>query len=133
MTNEAKLLFETEPAIPFTVADGAGIEKGALLKLTDGMTAVINSGDSDEVAGIAREEKISGDGKNKLGVFRHGIFKILASGTILINDAVKISTVVNAVGAAAINDENILGTALEAATDGETLRVELNPRSMNLA
>ena len=31
------------------------------------------------------------------------------------------------------NEEDILGTALETATDGETLLIELNPRGISLA
>ena len=46
MANEAQLYFETAQAIPFTVADGTGIEKGALLKLEDPMTAIIHSGET---------------------------------------------------------------------------------------
>jgi len=33
MANEATLVYETMPPIPFTCADGATIEKGTLLKL----------------------------------------------------------------------------------------------------
>lgn len=58
MAHEAILKFETELPIPFTVANGTGIEKGAVLKLTDPMTAIITSGDEDQIAGIAAEEKI---------------------------------------------------------------------------
>jgi hypothetical protein len=35
MTQECTLVFETEKPIPMTCADGTGIEKGAILKLTD--------------------------------------------------------------------------------------------------
>ncbi len=133
MTNEAVLVFETSPAIPFTVANGTGIEKGAHLKLTDSMTAIINSGDSDAVAGVAASEKIASDGKTRLGVYRGGIFKVLISGTVTVGDALKISTVVNALATTAVNDENIWGTALESGTDAETILAELNPRSINVA
>ena len=75
MALEATLIFETEPPIPFTVTDGAGIEKGTILKITDPMTAVIAAGDADAIAGIASEEKIASDGRTKIGVYRRGIFK----------------------------------------------------------
>jgi len=74
MANEATLFWEVELPIPFTVADGAGIEKGTLLKITTDMTAAAADGAGDALAGIAAEEKISGDGKVKLGVYRRGIF-----------------------------------------------------------
>ncbi len=132
MTNEARLLFETGPAIPFTVSNTAGIEKGALLKMTDFQTAVINSSDSDVVAGIAASEKINGDGKVRLGVYREGIFRVLVSGTVTTGDALKISSVTNAVATAVVDDENIIGIALEDATDTHTIRMELKPFHVNL-
>ena len=52
MANEAVLMFETHPAIPFTVADGAGIEKGTLLKMSDSMTVAATSADNDIFAGV---------------------------------------------------------------------------------
>ena len=76
MAYEAILIYETELPIPFNVTNATGIEKGAILKLTDGMTAIINSGDENQFAGIAAEEKIASDGKTKLGVYRRGIFKV---------------------------------------------------------
>lgn len=136
MANEATLIHETELPIPFTVADGTGIEKGAILKMTDPMTAVLADGDGDIVAGIAKTEKIASDGKTKLAVYRHGIFKVLGEGAITIGDAVITGASTgsaNAVMAAGVNAENILGTALETAADGETLLIELNPRGINLA
>ena len=135
MANEATLIFETEIPLPFTVANATGIEKGTLLKLTDPMTAIISSADDDACAGIAAEEKIASDGKTKLGVYRRGIFKVLGSGSITVGDAVALGGLGgdNEVITAGVNAENILGTALETSTDGETLLIELNPRGINLA
>lgn len=132
MASEATLIYELEPPIPFTVADGTGIEKGALLKLTDPMTAILTSASDDVVAGIAAEEKIADDGKTKLGVYRRGIFKVEANGNITAGDMVKsdasnaVNTVIT-VAAAANTTENIVGIALEDAGDGETFLLELGP------
>lgn len=130
MADEAVLIFETEKPIPFTVANATGIEKGSLLKLTDPMTAIITSADTDCIAGIAAEEKIASDGRTKLAVYRGGIFRLKASGSITVGDPVAsaASDGVNRVYTAAVNQENLVGTALETATDQETLLVELNPR-----
>jgi len=133
MANEATLIFETGLPIPFTVSESTGIEKGSLLKMTDPMTAIINSGVEDIVAGVAAAEKIASDGHTKLSVYREGIFKVLGSGAITVGDSVILAAAANTVVTAAVNSEDIFGTALETATDGETLLVELNPRSMNLA
>ena len=87
MTNEAVLMIETELPISFKVADGAGIEKGSLLKLTESMTAIIHSGSNDKIAGIAAEEKIINDGKVTIPVYMGGIFKGVAGAAISIGAA----------------------------------------------
>jgi hypothetical protein len=135
MTNEAVLIYETSIPIPFTVADGTGIEKGAILKNADPMTASLAVAKEDIIAGIAASEKIASDGKTKLGVYRSGIFKVLASGTITVGDACITSAVAagNIVESAGVNGEDIVGIALETAGDGETFLMELKPFSMNLA
>lgn len=74
----ATLVFETELPIPMTCADGAGIAKGQCLKLSDLGTVAATAAGNDVFGGIAAEEKISGDGKTKIAVYRKGIFKIEA-------------------------------------------------------
>jgi hypothetical protein len=73
---QAVLMFELEPAIPFTVSDAAAIEKGDFVQLTTPMTASLVDGNDKIMAGIAAEEKIANDGKTKIGVYRRGIFKV---------------------------------------------------------
>lgn len=128
MTNEAVMIFELEPAIPFTVAEDAGIEKGTLLKMTTDQTAVINSGGGDVLAGIAASEKISGDGKIKLGVYRRGIFRLLASGSITVGDAVASGATANTIYTAPVTFKSgsILGHALETVTNAQTIRIAVN-------
>ena len=133
MANEAVLIFETAPAIPFTVDNATGIEKGSLLKMTDPMTAIINSGIDDVPAGIAKTEKIASDGNTKLAVYRAGIFRVQLSGSCTVGDALALGATANDVYTADVNDENIIGTALETGTNNETILMELNPRSNNLA
>ena len=136
MANEATLVFELETPIPFTVANATGIEKGALLAMTDPMTAILVSADGTEaIAGIAAEEKIASDGKTKIGVYSRGIFKMLAGGAITVGESVisNGSTLANEVITAAVNSENIVGIALETVADTETFLVELNIIKPNLA
>ena len=115
MANETTLMVETELPIMFKVADGATIEKGSILKLTESMTAIITSGQNDKVAGIAAEEKIASDGKLMIKVYMGGIFKGTAGASIsvgaaLMTDATanKIETATTGTGASG------LGYALEA-------------------
>lgn len=133
MANEAVLLIQTGFPVNFTVADGTGIEKGAILQMTDPNTASAASAVAQAVAGIAAVEKIASDGVTSLAVHRTGQFKVLLSGSATVGNALVTSGLANAVEAAAVNAENILGTALETGSNGEYIRIELNPRGINLA
>ena len=129
MANEWTILTELEPAVGFTVADGTGIEKGTLLKLTDNMTAIITSASADKIAGIAAEEKVASDGKTEIGVYLRAIMKCTAGGTITAGDGLISETGgTNEVLAdtAAADNAAIFGIALQDATDGQTLKVLLN-------
>ena len=129
MANEATLIHELELPIPFTCADGAGIEKGTLLKLTDPMTVALSDGAADIIAGIAAEEKINGDGKTKIGVYMRGIFKMLSDGTVAVGagvmaDGSNANEYITATAAA--DAAAVFGIALETVADGETGVVYVN-------
>lgn len=128
MANEATLVIETMLPIPFVVADGTGIEKGTLLKLTDGMVAIATSGGGDMLAGIAAEEKIANDGKTTLGVYTQGIFKMTADAAIVIGAAVMADGTANKIiTSSAKTGAAQLGYALETAAGvGNTLFVNVN-------
>ena len=123
MANEATLWMEFDPPIPFTVADGAGIEKGTVCKLSDPMTAAASSADNDVFAGIAAEEKIASDGRTKLALYRRGIFKMVAgvAGFTAGKDVV-ISGANLVVDYSTLDDEKgyVVGRALETAANGES-------------
>ena len=136
MTNECTLVVETEAPVPFTVADGTGIEKGAILKLTDPRTASLADGDDDVIAGIAAEEKIANDGKITLAVYRGGVFKGLAGGAITIGCALGTyasSGATNELHALGAAGDNMLGTSLEAADDTHTFLFVLKPITRDMA
>jgi hypothetical protein len=120
-----------------TCADGTGIEKGAVLLLTDPNTAATTTGDTDACAGIAKSEKIASDGKVKIPVYKRGIFRGYAgaagvtAGMGIITDTA--TGAANELVNADVNSENIVGRALETATDGETFLFELNPIGLQLA
>lgn len=126
MANEAVLVFETSKPIPFTCADGTGIEKGCVLKLSDPMTVAATSADNDVFGGIAAEEKIASDGKVKIGVYRYGIFKMLSGGSTV--GKPQVISAANTVVDATANDNDlgyVFGHALETAGNGETVLVEV--------
>jgi len=137
MALETTLVYETHTPVPFTCADGATIEKGAILKLSDPMTVATTTGDTDPVAGIAAEEKIANDGKTKIGVYMGGIFKGFAglagttAGMAIITDTA--TGAANELVVADVNSEHIVGMALETATDTESFLFQLNPMGIQLA
>jgi len=135
MANEAKLRVETGLPINMTVADGTGIEKGAILKLSDPLTAATSDGDEDYIAGIAACEKIANDGVTSLAVYREGIFDMVLSGSVTAGQAVAKAAnanVIKVADATCIGGKT-LGIALETGTEGETILVELNPGCNNTA
>lgn len=134
MTNEHVLVFETELPIPMTCANATGIEKGAMLTLSDPMTAATKTVSNALVAGIAAEEKIASDGKTQLAVYRSGIFKAVASGSITVGDSLTgSSSATNLLETSKVNNENVWGIALETAANAEPFLYELHPMTMNLA
>lgn len=137
MALETTLIVETEVAVPMTCADGTGIEKGAVLLLTDPNTASTTTGDTDACAGISKSEKISGDGNTKIPVYKRGIFRGFAGAAgVTVGAAIITDTATGAANElvnADVNSENIVGRALETATDGQSFLFELNPMGLNLA
>ena len=128
MTQEAVLVFEMSPPIPMTCANGTGIEKGAILKITDPFTVALASGDGDPVAGIAAEEKIASDGKTSISVYRRGIFKLEAGTSGVTVGYPIIIEANNEFKDTAANGSDtgyVWGVALETATDNETFLMEL--------
>ena len=124
----AVLVFETELPIPMTCADGAGIEKGQCLKLTDPFTVAATAAANDVLGGIAAEEKISGDGKVKIGVYRRGIFKLecgTSGVTVGLPIIVEANNEFKDTGANGSDTGYVWGKALETATDGETFLAEV--------
>jgi len=133
MALETTLVFETSAPVPFTCADGTGIEKGAILKIADLNTVSVAGTDNDAVIGIAAEEKIASDGKTKIGVYLSGIFKGTAgvagctAGDYLIIDSSTGDD--NEIVVADATSKYILRQALETATDLQTFLFRLAPCS----
>ena len=136
MALEAELYYELELPVPMTCADGAGIEKGALLKLNDDATVTTSGADSDHIVGIAANEKVANDGRTSISVYLRGIF-IGFAGTdgVSVGEAIRMDSgsAPNEFSVAAINEEGIVGTAWATASDGERFKFILNPINPQLA
>lgn len=136
MANEAVKVYAESAAgdviQDFTCADGTTIEKGTLLELTDPRTAIAATGAAVPLAGIAAREKIANDGRTRIAVHRKGDFEMVASGAIVVGQAVCAALpagsnyVKTAVGVTAASGAAILGYALETASDAETIQVRVN-------
>ena len=136
MANEHVLDLETDIAVPMTIADGTGVEKGSMMKMTDPDTVVLSDGDADIVGGVLKVEKVANSGITRAAVYRGGVFKATASGSITVGDQLitaSSSGGANILATAAVNSENLVGTSKETVADGETFLYELNPRSINVA
>lgn len=136
MALEAQLVVELELPVAMTCADGATIEKGALLEINDPATVTTTNGDSDKIVGIAAHEKISGDGKTTIGVYLRGVFRgHCGTDGVTVGRAIRMDSGagVNEFSVASANEEGIVGTAWETATDLETFLFLLNPINPVLA
>lgn len=94
MANEAviiELLGNGGDPIRFTCADGATIEKGTLLEVTDPRTVIKVSAADKPLVGIAAAEKVINDGATTIAAYTNGIFDLTISAggtTVLGNDVV---------------------------------------------
>ena len=133
MADEAviiELLGKNGDPMRFKVADGVKIEKGAILKLTDSRTAIINSANGDIIAGIAAEEKVASDGKLDISVYTNGVFdlKVEAGQTATIGSFVRVAGTANQVRLATTLDHETgktIGKALETGSASEVIAVRV--------
>lgn len=131
MANEATLVYELSPMVPFTCADGTAIAKGTLLKLSDPMTVSATSADNDIFIGVAGEEKVASNGITKIGVYLTGIFKMVDSGSGITVGTDVVIKGANTIGTyTTLDDEKgyVVGQALETASASESLLVWVNGR-----
>ena len=133
MALETTLLYELETPVPFTCADGTGIEKGAILKIADPSTVSVAGTDNDAVIGIAAEEKVASDGRTKVGVYLRGIFigtagaaGVTAGDKLIIDSSTGDD---NEIVVADATSAHIMGIALETATDLQTFQFLLQTGS----
>lgn len=123
----AVLMVETELPIMMTCADAA-IPKGTVLKLSSPFTVAASSANNDLFGGIAAEEKISGDGKLQIAVYRGGIFKCEAGTTgVTVGFDQTIEAANEFTDYTTLDGEKGIsfGKALESATNGQFFLLEL--------
>lgn len=138
MSNEA-VLRDTKPLVSrrYTCATSTGIAKGTYLKNADPHTASAATATGDKFCGFAHADvnkstDTSFNTETSVTADKGGMYELLASGAINVNSYVKIAAPGNMVMAAVDGDlasslAYVLGIAREAATDGETINVEVFP------
>lgn len=114
----------------FTCASGTTIAKGTFLKLSGDNTVIASTGTSDIFAGFAHHEKDGTDYSTSVTASRGGVYELTASGAIVLGWKVVTASPGNYVKAATAADvastaNVIVGVALETASDGEQINVDV--------
>lgn len=133
MGGEAILVYELEPPIDFNCIDATNIPKGSLCEMAAGApnTVIVCDHDAQLIAGIAAEEKVSGDGKTKISLYLRSVFNVLCEGNITIGQGIQSGVNTGSANAFMVADVGSTGAkncgiALGDAGDGETIRVLFN-------
>src|SRR3990167_969324 len=133
MADEHTLVTQKTFPVSMTVANGTGIEKGTLLKMTDPNTAIASSAANDVIAGIAYTEKIANDGNTQIAVLMGpgDELRATASGSVSVCDPLVSAIPAGNLLASAINTSGISGSSIvgyskETATAGQTFKYVLN-------
>jgi len=134
MANEHVLMTQKTIPISMTCADGTGLEKGAVVKLTDPNTVAAAAAESDVVGGIIYAEKIASDGMTEVAVLTGpgDELKAYASGAVAIGDVLMIASSgatknfnYLAKATAGLSGGCTIGISREAAANGETFKYVL--------
>lgn len=122
----------------YTCATGTAIPKGTFLKNADAFTASASTGTGDHFIGFAHADvnnstDTSFNTETSVTADKGGMYELVASGAIAVNAYVKTAAPGNyvmQVTTADLADASyaiIVGIAREAASDGETINVEVLP------
>jgi len=136
MAREA-ILRDTKPLVSrrYTCATGTGIAKGTFLKGADAFTASASTGIGDFFVGFAHADVNMDSDTNfntetSITSDRGGVYELVASLAITVGDYVKtagVNCVMPTSGLEPASNAIIIGRALETATVGETINVEVLP------
>jgi hypothetical protein len=129
MADEAVCIETPSRFARYTVADGDGIAIGTLLHLSGDNTVTAQSGDGDEFAGIAWEEKTANAGIVEITAAINGVWDMTDGGAgISLGVLVACDGTANEIRAAVDGEfeaGKVIGKALEAAEANEVIRVRV--------
>jgi hypothetical protein len=138
MAREA-ILRDTKPLVSrrYTCATSTGITKGTYLKAADPFLASASTGTADFFVGFAHADVNSAtdtafNTETSITADKGGVYELTASGAIVVGQLVKTAAPGNYVMACtdadtAVSYARIIGVALETATNGEQINVEVFP------
>lgn len=127
MANEAELRVRLDNPINMQCGTG-GIEKGAILVLTDALTAsgALATSSGGVFAGICAREKVANDG-NPVAVYRRGIFDLTCgaigvnTGELVMSSGANLICPVQTISD--ISGGHVIGMALETGSASEKINV----------
>jgi hypothetical protein len=129
MADEAVCIETPTRFARYTVADGDNIPIGTLLHLSGDNTVSAHSGDGDEFAGIAWEEKTANNGITQITAAINGVWDMTDGGdTISLGNLVALDGTANEIRPAVDGEfeaGKVIGKALEAASANEVIRVRV--------
>ena len=137
MADKHELIVETQIPINFTKSTSEAVEQGAILKMTNPMTATIGTADGDICAGVVHTEVTAAEASPSVSLYRGGIFRATAGvAGVTIGEAIQMdagTSPKNRLVDADINSEQIVGICLQTASSGNRFLYELMPRAVDLA
>ncbi len=129
MADEHELVVETHIPINFTKSTSEAVEKGAILRMTDGMVATIGTGDGDIPAGVVHTEVTAAEGSASVSIYRGGIFRGTAGvAGVTFGEAIQMdasTSPANRLVDADVDSEQLVGICLETAASGVRFLYEL--------
>ncbi len=136
MADEHVLKIETHIPVNYTCATGTTIEKGAALKMADGMVALLADGDGDVPAGVVQSEKLAAEtSQNSVSIYEGGWFTAVAGvGGVTFGKAIRLDVATSSANRlvdAGANENNIWGVCAETAVSGVRFLYKLNPTIIN--
>ena len=135
MADEHELLVETHIPINFTKSTSEAVEQGAILKMTNPMTATIGAGDGDICAGVVHTEVTTAEGSASVSMYEGGIFRATAGiAGVTFGECIQLdagTSPANRLVDCDVNSEQIVGICRQTAANGVRFLYKLQPFSVD--
>lgn len=137
MADEHDLVIETHIPITFTKSTSEAVEQGAILKMTDPMTATISASDGSVCAGVVHTEVTAAEASASVSIYRGGIFRATAGvAGVTLGECIQMdasTSPANRLVDCDANSEQMVGVCFQTAASGARFLYELRPFSVDQA